>query len=348
MTNRTPAERIFQALSLVVPYLFPLLTLAVLVAIPVLAFEASLWWVVLVARVVFGAGAVAFGWAVIAAIRYPPEPSTGIPLTREMHPELWHQIDDVAATIGTPPPGRVVITAGPDATVAQVGRGTEAIAELEIGLPLLVRYSIAELRAVLGHELGHIAGGDTAALARVAAPAPFSTTISRQANPLIGWYFAAYRLAFGLLDAAAQRAQEERADRAAVAVAPVDAAISALRPGELIGVWLGYYPEAMVKIDLARRRAPLLDGLALAADAFADDAREWAAAVEADQGAGCSTATHRSPRGPPRTSDSGRSQPRPTRPRQAGDDPGRPRLAGRERARVAWCRSSSDILGGRG
>ncbi|WP_433530808.1 M48 family metallopeptidase [Micromonospora sp. CA-263727] len=73
----------------------------------------------------------------------------GVPVTPKSHPELYDLVAATAQRLGTPMPGRVLLTATPtvDVTVAYRQR------HLEIGLPLLACLSTAELRALVGHRL---------------------------------------------------------------------------------------------------------------------------------------------------------------------------------------------------
>jgi heat shock protein HtpX len=84
-------------------------------------------------------------------------------LRREDAPSLFAMIDEVARAAKTAPPARVYVSPMPDMFVTETGRGlfgTKSERVLCIGAPYLATFSVAELRAVLAHELGHFAGGD--------------------------------------------------------------------------------------------------------------------------------------------------------------------------------------------
>ncbi|MDP1825093.1 MAG: M48 family metallopeptidase [Archangium sp.] len=89
----------------------------------------------------------------------PPGPE----LKRELHPALFKEIDRVAARCGVKGPRHVYLAPDVNAFVADVGGvlGLFTTRVLGLGLPLLHCLSLAELRAVLAHEFGHFAGGDT-------------------------------------------------------------------------------------------------------------------------------------------------------------------------------------------
>ncbi len=84
----------------------------------------------------------------------------GVPLTRERVPALFTLIDEVAKVLHAPRPHRVLITASYNCAMFQRPRlGVFGWPEniLILGLPMLEALSRARFRAVLAHELGHLA-----------------------------------------------------------------------------------------------------------------------------------------------------------------------------------------------
>ncbi len=73
----------------------------------------------------------------------------GVPVTPKTHPELYALVEETARRLGTPMPGRVLLTAAPTVEVAVAYRQRYLL----IGLPLLDCLSAAELRALVGHRL---------------------------------------------------------------------------------------------------------------------------------------------------------------------------------------------------
>ena len=65
-------------------------------------------------------------------------------------------MNEVAQKLGVKPPGQVRLTYLPCCGVVAWGRSRALI----LGLPLLRVLTVAELRAVLAHELAHLAAGD--------------------------------------------------------------------------------------------------------------------------------------------------------------------------------------------
>lgn len=87
----------------------------------------------------------------------------GIQLERDQAPQLFDLVDELALAMGTRAPDRLVLAADGDASVTErggwLGFGSERI--LCLGYLRLRRSDVSELRALLAHELGHFAAGDT-------------------------------------------------------------------------------------------------------------------------------------------------------------------------------------------
>ena len=84
-------------------------------------------------------------------------------LSRDQAPELFAIVDDLAARSGTRAPSEVYLEPTPNLGVLETGGflGLGARRILCIGVPLLERLTVQELKAGLAHELGHFLGGDT-------------------------------------------------------------------------------------------------------------------------------------------------------------------------------------------
>jgi hypothetical protein len=93
-----------------------------------------------------------------------PDSDLGPVLARVDAPLLFSSIDTVARRLGVRPPGQVRLTYLPCCGVVAWGRSQALI----IGLPLLRVLTQVELRAVLAHELAHLARGDATGAARSA------------------------------------------------------------------------------------------------------------------------------------------------------------------------------------
>ncbi|GAC1339014.1 MAG: hypothetical protein NVSMB14_05560 [Isosphaeraceae bacterium] len=143
-------------------------------------------------------------------------------------PTLFTAISEVARRLGARPPDQVRLGYLPCCGVVAWKR-TRA---LMIGLPLLHVLNLVELRAVLAHEMAHLARGDAT---RSVRSARFVHSLGRAIDlgngraggPLLAWAKFCRRRGETLL-APVARGQEARADRTAATIAGGDAAASAL------------------------------------------------------------------------------------------------------------------------
>lgn len=143
-------------------------------------------------------------------------------------PILFSTISEIARRLNVRPPEQVRLGYLPCCGVIAWKRSRA----LMIGLPLLHVLNLVELRAVLAHEMAHLARGDAT---RAVRSARFVHSLGRaieQGNgrargPLLAWArFCRWR--GETLLAPLARGQEARADRIAAAIAGGDAAASAL------------------------------------------------------------------------------------------------------------------------
>jgi Zn-dependent protease with chaperone function len=157
-----------------------------------------------------------------------PDSDLGPVLARVDAPLLFSTIDKVGRRLGVKPPSQVRLTYLPCCGVVAWGRSRALL----IGLPLFRVLTQGELRAILGHELAHLARGDATAAARSAR---FVETLEqaverngrRVRGPLGAWARYCLHEASWLIEPVA-RGQEARADRSAAVIAGGSAAASAL------------------------------------------------------------------------------------------------------------------------
>lgn len=87
----------------------------------------------------------------------------GILLDRSHHPQLFAELDNIAAALREPLPCEVYLIGQANAFVADrggvLGFGSRRV--MGLGLPLLSALNISQFRAVLAHEFAHYYGGDT-------------------------------------------------------------------------------------------------------------------------------------------------------------------------------------------
>ncbi len=161
-----------------------------------------------------------------------PDGDLGPVLARADAPPLFAAVDDVARRLRVRPPGQIRLTYLPCCGVVAWGRRSQA---LILGLPLLRVLTHAELRAILAHELAHLARGDATGAARSVR---FVEALGRRSEP--GGATGPTACSGSgpgpagalVLDADRSpdraRGQEIRADRSAAAIAGGSAAASAL------------------------------------------------------------------------------------------------------------------------
>lgn len=163
----------------------------------------------------------------------------GVPLSRTEHGELFNEIDAMAGRIGAESPNNVVagiepsfyVTSGP----AQLLDGTPLDGRtMFISLPFLRIFSLEEFRAVIGHELSHFKGDDTAYSLKFApAYARLSHAIGAAGEGSAFQALANLPLSLTLQEFAETertigRDRELLADKGATDVAPPEALIRAL------------------------------------------------------------------------------------------------------------------------
>jgi Zn-dependent protease with chaperone function len=173
------------------------------------------------------------GWAVLAGMivalaliartvfkhRAQGDPD-GTWINRKRHPRLWEAVEQAAATADTRAPDEIRIGADMAAMVLEQAKFRTLI----VGLPLLGGLTVSELRAVVGHELGHFSHHHERAFR-----AERRATASAQRNHgLLRALLVPYAQLYLLVTRSQSIARERDADAAAVRAAGKDAARSAL------------------------------------------------------------------------------------------------------------------------
>ncbi|MFC4005802.1 M48 family metallopeptidase [Nonomuraea purpurea] len=158
----------------------------------------------------------------------------GVPVGREHEPVLWQTVEDLARRVRTAPPDEIRLVAEVNAAVSEETRwlGMKATRRrMFIGLPLLQTLTVDELRAVLGHELGHYSGAHT----RLGAPVyrgrmSLIATVQGLGNhPFFQRVFTWYLKLYLRISQAVSRRQELEADVFAVSIGGRQAMAGALR-----------------------------------------------------------------------------------------------------------------------
>jgi Zn-dependent protease with chaperone function len=166
---RAPSVRLraLLALALLVGfYIFTLAVAAVLFALPpLLVFGTEQFRVGIQILFIFALGWIPAGSLVHGAftVRRPKFATKGKLLARSDAPELFAALDEIGKAARTAPPSEVYLEALPEMGVLETGGflGFGSKRVLLLGAPYLEVVSVQEMRAILAHELGHFAGGDT-------------------------------------------------------------------------------------------------------------------------------------------------------------------------------------------
>lgn len=204
-------------------------------------------------NVVFGAVfLVPFLQVVYAAIRRPAAAHPGAEMARDAQPELWGFIESLAGACGVPAPTRIVVTcqanAGAQSSAALFGT-VRRERTVYLGLPLLAVLDTAQVAAVVCHELGHHAGGDSrlTALTYRSGDMLLAATIRRgklRMLSLTQGLFQAFAGVYFSFTFALRRRQELAADRLAARVAGSEATATALEALPLIAASYAVFAQS--------------------------------------------------------------------------------------------------------
>ncbi|GLW05695.1 Zn-dependent protease [Microtetraspora sp. NBRC 13810] len=178
--------------------------------------------------------AVALVRALWMVSRRTSDEQPGVAVERWQEPELWRTVEELAQRVRTAPPNEIRLVAEVNAAVSEDTRLLGLVTtgrRMYIGLPLLQILTVDEMRAVLGHELGHYSGAHT----RLGAPvyrgrvSLIATVQGLRGHPILQRVFYAYAKLYLRISQAVSRRQELEADEFAVAIAGRDAMAGALR-----------------------------------------------------------------------------------------------------------------------
>ncbi|MCK2220025.1 M48 family metallopeptidase [Actinomadura sp. ATCC 31491] len=191
----------------------------------------------------------------------------GVAVGREHEPVLWQTVEDLARRVRTAPPDEIRLVAEVNAAVSEDTRwlGLRATRRrMFIGLPLLQQLTVDELRAVLGHELGHYSGAHT----RLGAPVyrgrvSLIATVQGLGNhPFIQKVFTWYAKLYLRISQAVSRRQELEADEFAVSISGRQAMAGALTKIHATALGWDLYVNAYLSLTGAggARPATVFDG----------------------------------------------------------------------------------------
>ncbi|MER7273180.1 M48 family metallopeptidase [Dactylosporangium sp. NPDC000244] len=204
------------------------------------------------------AGLVVAFWKILTA--KPGEPE-GLALAPHEARGLWDTAHELAHQVGTRAPDEIRLIPEVNAAVAEQTRflglaGGRRI--MYVGLPLLQAFTVAQLRSVLAHELGHYSGSHTklGALAHRGRMAIVQTI--RQVGPssLAGFVFRTYARLYILVEQAVSRRMEYEADEFSVRIAGRTAAVSAMRDLAVVDSAWNFFVGRYVTIGWDAKLAP--------------------------------------------------------------------------------------------
>jgi Zn-dependent protease with chaperone function len=228
------------------------------------------------------------------------DPPKGLVLDRKEAPALWAEIERIRKAMKAPAPHQVLISNELNASIQQVPRlGILGFYRtyLTIGLPLAAALTPDELRAVLAHEYGHIAGAHGRFgvwIYRVRATwMQVLDSLEERRHPALALFRAFlrwYAPFFDAYTAVLRRAHEFEADRDAARVAGAEAAAAGLCRLNVAARFMdeAYWPGVLTEVpersrapeDTVRRLLHQAPGAALHPDAAAWLAEEAALATE--------------------------------------------------------------------
>lgn len=227
-----------------------------------------------VALVLLAIAALGLFWTMVSQcfvlFRAPKTFAAARPISLYEHPRLGLLIREVAKKTGGRIPDNVILGLEPTfyATNASVQtpymKGSLKGQTLHLSLPLMNLLSAAELKAVVGHELGHFSGGDTQYSMRF-APAFASlhgamSKVEARKWTISGILVTPTRLllqhvvgAFEAANARINRQRELRADKlGASAASPNDVAFSLLKASVGGSVWRGTMDTMISRAQMGR------------------------------------------------------------------------------------------------
>jgi Zn-dependent protease with chaperone function len=161
--------------------------------------------------------AVALVIALVRVIRAKPTPMPGLPLSESEAPELWRTVRELAEVANTRVPDEILLIPMVNAAVTEDARMLGLVGgrrRLYVGVPLLQALTVAQLRSVLAHELGHYSRNHTR-LGEVAyrGREAIVGTVGQLDGNIVGLLLKQYAKVYMLVAAAVSRRQELEAGR---------------------------------------------------------------------------------------------------------------------------------------
>lgn len=219
--------------------------------------------------------------ALLTFERTRDDDAPGVPVTPEEQPGLWAVVRELAQEVGTRPPDQIYLIPQVNASVYEqtkwVGLRVRR-RRMFIGAQLFAGMRVSQLRAILGHELGHYSNRHTRfagatyrgrqTIGRVVDGLQRSSWSALVLRPVFSTYAAMYFA----VSMRVNREQELAADAASARVAGTTAATTALREVEVLDTvwWLFLNDYATIAWAAGYRPQQMAEGYQLL---LADDKR---------------------------------------------------------------------------
>lgn len=190
-------------------------------------------------------------WSIIP--RGPKWAEPGPRITEADHPRLFALLQEVSRAVGVPMPAEVYLVPEVNAFVTQRGGflGFGGTRVMGLGVPLLAVQNVSQLKAVVAHEFGHFAGGETRLGALLhATRAGMGRTwenLVRQGSSVLHKPFEWMFRGFMRLTQAISRQQELVADEWAVRVGGKEAHAQALTLSNVHGAGFDFFLQDEVR-----------------------------------------------------------------------------------------------------
>jgi Zn-dependent protease with chaperone function len=187
-----------------------------------------------------------------------------VTVSPDQAPELWAVVRELAAAADTRVPDQILLMPDVNAGVTEETRMLGLVGgrrRLYLGVPLLQGMTVAQLRSVLAHELGHYSNAHTR-LAPVAyrSREVVATTAVQLRGNIVGLILNQYAKLFFAVSFAVSRSQELEADRVSVQVAGRETAQGALRELPVLDAAWSFYDHAYLDLGWHVGYAPTAHG----------------------------------------------------------------------------------------
>jgi Zn-dependent protease with chaperone function len=192
--------------------------------------------------IITAAGVLSVLWKVL---RVKSQPMPGVAVSPQQAPQLWQLVTELAAVAQTRVPDVIVLVPGVNAAVSEDSKLLGLIGgkrHLYLGVPLMQAFTVAQLRSVVAHELGHYSRKHTR-LGEIAYRGQLAilVTVASLRGNIVGFVLRPYAWLYRTVAAAVNRRQELEADQLSVQVAGRRTAAATLREIPVVDAAWNFY-----------------------------------------------------------------------------------------------------------